>query len=555
MSDVSIFPLKTRLNSGDRTLPLKLKLPYSFMGQYGVRVRFLHTTIWEKRFNARAADAPFVIEIPCAEIRWPESAGGLSIELIIPDGSTTRSAVDCQQGPVRYGFVSSFSHSDAGNADAIAENLLKNHITHVQFYDWSYRADQFQPPDGAESYQDAMGKKISMAVVRELIEIIRQGNMKSLGYGAVYAATKEYLAVHPEQGLYDIDGKPFDLIETFYIMNLSNEGWRRRILEQYRYAVHEVGFDGIHMDTYGYPKAGWGYSDQLSEQRELIDLGPVFVSFINEWGRSHTENIFNNVNGWPVEETGNAVQAASYIEVWEPHTRYHHLQTMIARAAGAKKPIVLAAYLSVFKYHPEAERAGLLTVAKLLIASCASLGATVLLLGEQRALLTQPYYPDHIQLSVGETEELRLYSDHLVRYTDLCFDPDLIDITVSHGIGANREFDFLMNPVSHDGLNGTIWVVIKRSNRRIVLHLINLLEQSDDLWDAVKTPCTTNASLVVRLPCYAKKMHVYRDSPTDDIPPLHPLSQRSVAGIAGPMVEVELNGLGLWTTLWVDLIE
>lgn len=552
MSDLSIFPLKARLIPSDRTLPLKLRLPYSYSGQYSLRLRYLDTTIWEKGFNTGRMYDPIVIEIPCEEIHWPESAGGLSIELVKADGCSARSAVDRQPGPVRYGFVSSFSVPDAEDVDAITENLLKNHITHVQFYDWSYRADQFQPPQGSGMYQDAMGKKISLAVVQERIEAFRQGNMKSLGYGAVYAATKDYLHAHPEQGLFDIEGNPFDLIETFFIMNLANEAWKERILEQYRYAVHEVGFDGIHMDTYGYPKAGWGYRI-LSDQRELIDLCPVFVSFINEWSLSHTENIFNNVNGWPVEETGNALQAASYIEVWEPHTRYHHLHTMIARAANARKPIVLAAYLSVFKHHPEAERAGLMTAAKLLIASCASLGATVLLLGEQRALLTQPYYPDHIQLSVNEIEELRLYSDHLVRYTDLCFDPDLIDITVSHGIGANREFDFLMNPVSHDGLNGTIWVVIKRSNRRIVLHLINLLDQTDDLWDAVKTPCETDASLVVRLPCYARRMNVYRDSPSDDIPLLQPLSLRSVVGVAGPMVEVELHGLGLWTTLWVDL--
>jgi len=553
MSDVNIYALKARLKRGDLTLPLKLNLPGSYCGTYILRLRHLHAIVWEKRFSTRDSKDPCVIEIPTAQIRWPEHAGGLSIELITDDGYSDRSAIDRHPGPVRYGFVSSFTQSDTQNIKTVAENLLMNHITHVQFYDWNYRGDQFRPPNGAETYQDAMGKVVSLSVVRECIGVFNQANMKSLGYGAVYAATKEYLAAHPEQGLYDIDGKPFDLIGTFFIMNLDHDGWRKRILEQYRYALDEVGFDGIHMDTYGYPKAGWGYRNHVSKERELIDLGPRFVSFINEWGRSGRENIFNNVNGWPVEETGNAAQAACYIEVWQPHIRYHHLQTLIARAAGSGKPIVLAAYLSVFKHHAEADRAGLLTAAKLLIASCASLGATVLLLGEQRALLTQPYYPDHITLSDSEAEQIRLYNDHLVRYTDLCFGHDMIDITVSHGVGANREFDFFLSPVSHDGESGTIWVVIKRSGRRIVMHLINLLEQRDDLWDAVKTPCTADASLVVHIPRYARVMEVYRDTPTDDIPSLQPLSQRSVEGIAGPMVEVQLDGIGLWTTLWVEL--
>ncbi len=131
-------------------------------------------------------------------------------------------------------------------------------------------------------------------------------------------------------------------------MDLDSPGWRENILKQYRYAVDTVGFDGIHMDTYGYPKSGWGYKSESSHSLE-----GSFISFIEEWGRHGDENIFNNVGGWPAKSTASEDQEACYIEVWEPHRRYHHLRTMIGEVLPAGKPVIIAAYLEPFKIRDE----------------------------------------------------------------------------------------------------------------------------------------------------------------------------------------------------------
>lgn len=79
--------------------------------------------------------------------------------------------------------------------------------------------------------------------------------MKTLGYGAVYAASESYYREHPEQALYTSCGEPFRFIDIFYIMNIKNDNpWHYHIIEEYAEAVKKAGFDGIHMDTYGFPR-------------------------------------------------------------------------------------------------------------------------------------------------------------------------------------------------------------------------------------------------------------------------------------------------------------
>lgn len=276
----------------------------------------------------------------------------------------------------RYGFLSDFYTIDGDNHKDIDE-LRKYHINMVQYYDWSYRHDSLVGTDNL--YTDMMGRRVDLETVKKKIAFCKTYNMKSLGYGAVYAATKDFYDKRPDWGLYTSADKPLTFIDIFYIMNISREcPWHNHIIDQYKKAVRDVGFDGVHMDTYGFPKTA---ISKYNGQTKLLKLEEHYAGLIEDAKTAldeiKKENylIFNNVGNWPVKTVANSPQDAIYIEVWEPYERYFHIKQIIVdakREAKDKKPVILAAYLSPFR-EENTKRAG--TAAQLLIAAIVSNGA------------------------------------------------------------------------------------------------------------------------------------------------------------------------------------
>jgi dextranase len=467
------------------------------------------------------------------------------------------SAIDRGNGPVRYGFLSDFSPQDADTRALAIDFLLANHITHVQFYDWSFRPHQYRPALTAGTlettvYRDTMGKTIDLKVVRDLIAALHSQRMLALGYGAVYAATEEYLQNHPEQALYDREGHPIDLIGKFFIMNCAEQGpWCQRILDQYRYAVEQVGFDGIHMDTYGFPKSAWDSAGNL------VNLCTQFVSLIDAWASHGDVNIFNNVGGWPAEATGQAAQAAVYIEVWDPHTKYRHIRQLIKDARRSAKPVVLAAYLEPFKHRTNGTL-GALRAYQLLSAAICAYGATHLIFGERGAVLTQPYYSDYTLLTVFEQRVVRQYNDFQVRYRELLYDSTFVEITESHVLGENREFSIEVQEVgtsrvSFDGEAGTVWAIVHRNEQRIVVNLINLVDQIDSMWNTGKQEVTTSPAVRIQIPWYAPSMRIFVASPDTAQGDAQELSWTEAKGPRTSACEVVVENLMTWSVLWVEL--
>ncbi len=110
--------------------------------------------------------------------------------------------------------------------------------------------------------------------------------------------------------MYARKGDPLRFIGVFAIMNLES-GWAEHIVSQYR-AVVQVGFDGIHMDTYGFPKTA------LDASGGTVHLEDDFAPLIQRTRGVLPEAtlVFNNVGGWPVERTMESSVDAVYIEVW-----------------------------------------------------------------------------------------------------------------------------------------------------------------------------------------------------------------------------------------------
>ncbi|AEV30327.1 hypothetical protein SpiGrapes_2566 [Sphaerochaeta pleomorpha str. Grapes] len=572
--EIRFWPLVPCLQEGADRIPLAIEMPvgedsfsaFSFTLQIenlgrvidcleGEPIRSLSQTTGFLRFEQ---------EITLTKPLKTGSGYGLYLTITFPDGSNTeaKSAIDVEPNQVRYGFLTGFKTEDSVSRNSALDFLLQQHCTHVQFYDWSYRPHQYEIEpiqfDQGKKYRDLMGKSVDLSVVKQSVEGLQHHGMKALAYGAVYAASKEYLQDHPEQGLYAFGGKPIDLIDKFFIMNIAEGNqWRKRILDQYCYATDTLGFDGIHMDTYGYPKIAF------DNEQKPVYLDREFVSLINAWAKHGNENIFNNVGGWPADLTAKANQKAVYIEVWDPHTQYRHLRQLIQNHRGFGKPVVLAAYSRSFKESGTLDRKKALASTCLLMASTYAQGATPLLFGENGGILTQPYYVDYTPLRQEERNLLTSYTDFSIQYCQLLFGNDLVDVTESFAFGENREFEFSIPPqentdlseigISFEGLPDTLWPIVHMDKKLIVINLINLIGQKDSLWNLEKEPLDKEAGITIQIPPYSPSMHFFMASPQIDNGRAHKLLGRQAEGLRGMAWEITIDALPVWTLVWAEL--
>ncbi len=581
---IQLIPAKTRYSTGD-TIAAELILKFDNRDTAGmVELKSLSCRLTlhhlQESFEIAEQDIPIsdashpaaTVPIPVPELwRRPGYAFGITgtcsvFYLDFSAGKSTEkraevptaSAFDFinpDQPAVRYGFLCDFKTSDKQHAAETLRFFRRFHLTHIQYYDWVYRHHDYQPPEGL--YRDMMGKPIDLSTVELYIQACKAAGIISMAYGAVYAASREYLEEHPEQGLYAADGSPFSLIDTFYIMNLSeNSPWSDHIIEQYHFALSKTGFDGIHLDTYGYPKQGWTYGENGSGRQVFLeDEFPAFITRVRE-KLPDSSLIFNNVGNWPVHTTAKTDQDAVYIEVWEPYSSYNDLMSIIGEALPYGKPVIIAAYLAAFKNRgrnvdididtDNSVDSSLIDSACCLIAAVCSAGAVPLLFGEQAALLTQAYYNDCISLHSSEEDILAAYQDFSVRYSELLTDPRFRDITLTHGFGENREFSFAGAAVTHDGKPGTVLVRIRQHHHTTCIYLINLTGEDNTLWNQPKNGPTEPASLTIQIPQYRIGQTVYYCSPDAHAGMMQKVPCRRVMGVRGSSLEFQVDDLLRW---------
>lgn len=411
--------------------------------------------------------------------------------------STAFDVVSTWKKAPRYGFLSEFYKEDECDSKDV-EQMVKYHLNVVQFYDWMYRHDDLIP--GEDYFIDPMGRNLSMIAVRNKIKTCHQYGMKVLAYGAVYAACNEFYEKHRDWALYKNNGNVQSIGDWLYIMNPAPVSpWMEHIIGEFRKAVEVLKFDGIHMDTYGFPKSAYS---ALNGERKLVRLEEYYPILIGKT-RRELENvnedigiIFNAVSSWPVEVVAPAEQDTVYIEVWDPCEKYIQLNQLISRARElGKKPVILAAYLSPFsnKQHEEtiyvqkynqpydekkAQNCFLLASA-VIFAS----GGYHFILGENHGVLTNNYYVDYGRISDEFTRTVRDYYDFIVRYANLLFDTRLADISMTHANGINDEYKFENGMFSSYGEPEKIWTIIKEKPGYKTLSLINLRGIVNDRWN------------------------------------------------------------------------
>jgi dextranase len=393
----------------------------------------------------------------------------------------------------RYGFVSCFERGR--DVAPVVRNARALHLNAIQFYDWMYRHADLVP--ATEDYEDPLGRPLSLGAVRALARELAAAGSVPVAYAAVYAVGHDEWPRWAWAGLERSDGTPWTLGDDFLrIVDPSEARWLDHFTADLRRAVDACGFAGFHLDQYGDPKRA------LRGDGTAVDLAVAFVELIQRVRHALPDAalIFNNVNNYPVWATADAAQDAVYIEVWPPHTGLDHLARLIrdARPLARDKPVILAAYLSVFGTAAEAEA---LHAARLTMATIFSHGAFHLLAGEAGAVLTDPYYVRHHEAGPETRAVLRRWYDFAVRYGDLLYDTRAIDVTTAITGGVNEELLLGADaPVEVDPAAGAIWMRTLETTHGLVVHLIDLRNQQDLDWDAPKrsTPDVGGVRLSIR---------------------------------------------------------
>ena len=474
-------------------------------------------------------------------IRLPRlPAGGYAVEW-----GELRTAIDVRADSrerLRYGFVASFPPGK--ELTGLSDTVRRLHLDGVMFYDWAYRHADLM--GGGEIYLDPLDQPIALSTVRALVQAVQAAGSRALGYAAVYGVGAREWDSWKHRALLRADGTPWSLGDFLFIVDPAAPDWLEHFAADLCQSTAALGFDGYHLDQYGYPKRA------IRADGADVDVAASIVTMIEKVRAALPEAhlVFNNVNDFPTGLTASAPQDALYVEPWAPQLTLQSLADTVTRgrAAGPGKPFVMAAYQHVYDTAPAAEcdRAAALTMATLF-----SHGGTQILAGETDRLLVDPYYVRNHVMEESTRALLKRWYDFLVVHDELLMPAHLHEVTHSYAGDYNGDLDvtFANAAISVTAEAGKVWRRIVRDGDRLVVHLINLCGQTDTLWDAPRPPMSAagEATLRVRGLC-GRQPQVYAADP-DGSGRLEPIATH----MDGDRVAAVLPALNTWQLVVVDL--
>jgi dextranase len=482
------------------------------------------------------ATAPIAEGLVCFDAQPIGGYGLVAVDVANLSVPLVTGAMDVLNSPFdrpRYGFVAEFN---TGRDPIDLVNTARSlHLNLIQFYDWAHRYAQLVPD--TEEYLDPLNRPLSLATVQSMTASLAKIGSRSMGYAAVYAVGGVDWDTWKEAGLFKTDGEPHRFTDDLLlVVDPANERWMKHFITDLRRSMDEVGFDGFHLDSYGWPKRA------LRADGTVCDLNEAFPQLLDRIREvlPASRFMFNNVNDFPTWSTASTDQDATYIEVWAPNTTLAHLGGLIdrARGFGSATPPILAAYLSVYTNSPAAAADD---AARFVMATIFSHGGTHL-------LLVHPYYPQNHAAEASTKQLMSRWYDFLVRYGDLLLGDDAIDVTRSYTGGINEDLYF-SGPegvrICTDPEPGSIWVRVVRTHLGLVVHLINLVDQTEIDWDAAKNPVQLTCGIRLRL-----LKTLGGQTPLVADPDRNPaLQQLPIIDDGSAYDEIELPAIGAWTML------
>ncbi|MFN2240834.1 MAG: glycoside hydrolase family 66 protein [Anaerolineae bacterium] len=545
---LDVYPAKAFYRPGE-TVRLVVRL--ADPAQLGVQIVASVSFLAEEVARLTCTASLTAEDTAAVDLVWvPPSVAprGYGVDVQVLDGhglalATASTAFDVlehwTQAP-RYGFLTDYAPGRS-NVDETMQWLTRHHINGLQFYDWMYRHDQFLPPE--DLFDDPLGRQLSLATVRHLIDAAHSRGIAALPYTAVYAASLPFFELHPDWALFDADGKPIPFGDRFLmIMNPApHSPWTQHLLNQFSAVLQETAFDGIHLDQYGDPKvaydAGGNRVDLAQALPDLVDATVKTAVKV----RPGAAVLFNCVGNWPIEGSARSQQDLNYIEVWPPNTLFKDLYSLIveAQALSGGKPVVLAAYI-------DPARARNVRLADAVILAS---GGTHIELGEPGAMLADPYFPNYGRMSDDLSTVIRRYYDFAVRYENILA-LDTRDATPAFEgrvavEGLNTDAERLYNKV---------WPIVREGADAIGLSLINLLELDSPEWvGALTTGPLVQRDLLVRVSTGRPVRRVWWATADGDSPAAQDLEFSTETSGDCPCVSFRVPWLAYWHLIVLEL--
>ncbi len=368
------------------------------------------------------------------------------------------------------GFVTSF---DDVSRPAVLEWLQDLRCSVVQVYDWmeSYSS----PLPKSNAYQDPLGRAIDRAALERLILGIRGLGAVAQAYAPVCAADDELADDHPQWRLFRNDGAPESLGNLLQIMDPGNAGWQQYWIENYGTAADALGFNGFHLDTYGYPRNAVNSAD---EPVSVSEGYRAFVAAVRE-ARPTDVLSFNQVNGVPRGFVPPSLPSFRYVEVWPPNGKWRHLEALLDRSAGGhpRQGDTLAIYPPVWDENRDS--ALRTTVCSEAVATV--LGANTLIWGDDHGVLCRPYYVDHERLLAEEVGQVLEWHRFGLRCRDLFKSEtdtswyELADENASVVVSWDGES-------SPEPEGGSLFARVVRGDDCVVVSLLDLSGNADGSW-------------------------------------------------------------------------
>jgi dextranase len=420
-------------------------------------------------------------------------SGTYSIEALDADGQLlaeelTTVGTHAGERPV-HGFATSFGDEDIESVLAWNRALRS---TVVQVYDWM--ASYTEPLGPASGWKDPSNRSVSFEALRTLASGLKGQGAVTHAYAPVYAVGNVFAAEHPEMLMYRADGRAIRFLDQIVLANPGDIDWQQHFVATYGAAADAVGFDGFHIDTYGYPRIAQDMNGHA------IDLRVAYESFLEFLRAARPSDLisFNQVNGVPSAARICPAPSFRYSEIWPPNTEWRHFEGLLDRSSGsagmldptAREAVTrgsLACYPPVWGVsdstsaieNPSREAALRTDVTTEAIITL--LGASGLIFGDQTAVLCDPYYPKRVRLSDAEADTVLAWRRFGLRCRDLFLegeDTSWYDIDDENGSVAVES----LVPVRPEPIGGAVFARVVQSKGLIAVGVIDLTGSANGRW-------------------------------------------------------------------------
>jgi dextranase len=327
-----------------------------------------------------------------------------------------------------HGFATSFQDEDIPAVLAWHRALRS---TVVQVYDWM--ASYTEPIGPSGNWRDPSNRPVSLDALRNLASGLRAQGSVTHAYVPIYAVGHAFAREHPEMLMYDDQGEAIRFMDQIVLANPGHEGWQRHFVTSYGDAAQAIGFDGFHIDTYGYPRVAFDAEGVAIDMRAAYEAFLVFAR--GAWPGTLTS--FNQVNGVPSAAILPPGPHFRYCEIWPPNDEWRHFEGLLDRSSGVAGLLGASAdgttglRGSIACYPPvwgidsvggdidAPDPAASLRTVVSTEAIATMLGASPLIYGDKGAALCDPYYPKHARLSPEQLGEVVAWRHFALRCRDL----------------------------------------------------------------------------------------------------------------------------------------